>query len=74
MLLASVCLIYGQLYNHEFLNLDDHVYVTNNQKVREGISMAGVGWALTTTHAEFWHPLTWLSLMIDTSLFGVRPQ
>lgn len=72
-LIFLLCIIYGQLYNHEFLNLDDHIYVTENQQVINGLSLAGIGWAFSTFHAEFWHPLTWISLMLDTTIHGVVP-
>jgi tetratricopeptide (TPR) repeat protein len=50
---------------------DDNVYVTENPRVLEGLGARGVAWAFTTFHAANWHPLTWLSHMLDVSLFGV---
>jgi len=61
------------MLTHDFLNIDDPVYVTDNVFVQKGISIESVKWAFTTLHAEFYHPFTWLSLMLDTHLFGVNP-
>jgi hypothetical protein len=64
--------VFWQLHNHEFVNLDDNVYVTENVYVQKGISFEGFQWAFSTTQAEFWHPLTWLSLMVDHQLYGLN--
>jgi protein O-mannosyl-transferase len=53
-----------------FLNFDDPDYVTNNPDVFHGLTWHGVGWAFRTVHASNWHPLTWLSHMLDCSIFG----
>ncbi len=49
---------------------DDDVYVTAVPQVMNGLTPVGIRWAFTTMHAEFWHPATWLSLMLDRQLFG----
>ena len=56
-----------------FIGYDDTGYLTKNPMVRQGLSLPGVAWAFTTTHQANWHPLTWLSHMLDFSLFGVNP-
>ncbi len=61
------------MLRHEFLNIDDPVYVTDNVYVKNGLCLESVQWAFSTLHAEFYHPLTWLSLMLDTDLYGVNP-
>jgi hypothetical protein len=66
--------IYSQVLSHGFVNIDDHLYVTENVHVKNGLTLKGILWAFTTIHAEFWHPLTWLSLMLDTQFFGVTPS
>jgi len=75
---AVICLltviIYTPLSTHQFLTLDDQTYVTANSHVLTGLTLENIKWAFTTFHAEFWHPLTWLSYMLDTSIFGVRPD
>jgi tetratricopeptide (TPR) repeat protein len=55
-----------------FVNYDDSDYVTENAHVQSGLTWANVVWAFTTGHASNWHPLTWLSHMLDCQLFGVR--
>ena len=73
-LVAAVALApFLQVAGHAFLHYDDDVYVTENPVVRDGLSWAGVRWAFTTVHAANWHPLTWLSHMLDVQLFGLTP-
>ncbi|HPL47857.1 MAG TPA: hypothetical protein PLR13_08525, partial [Smithella sp.] len=64
--------VYGQVGQFDFINFDDNVYITDNHHVQSGITLASIRWALTTTYAEFWHPLTWLSLMADYELYGLH--
>jgi cytochrome c-type biogenesis protein CcmH/NrfG len=72
--LASLTfLFYWDLTDHQFIVVDDPVYVLDNSHVQSGLNRESVRWAFTTTRAEFWHPLTWLSYMLDTQLFGVNP-
>ena len=56
-----------------FVNLDDRVYVTQNPPVLGGLTADGIAWALRTGYAANWHPLTWMSHMLDVSLFGLEP-
>jgi len=56
-----------------FLAFDDDLYVTDNPWVRAGLGARGLVWAFTAFHAGNWHPLTWLSQMLDVTLFGVAP-
>lgn len=72
-LLAAVTFaVYLPVRNYEFLHYDDDVYVTNNAEVKSGLSWQGVEWAFTTGRGANWHPLTWLSLMLDCQVFGVK--
>ena len=74
MALAVVTLaVYAQVAGHGFVSYDDPDYVSGNPYVRAGLTRAGLSWALTTGHAGNWHPLTWLSHMLDCQLFGLRP-
>jgi Flp pilus assembly protein TadD len=57
--------------NNGFVNLDDPLYVYENAHVLSGITWHGIGWAFTNLDAGFWHPLTWLSLMLDCQMFGL---
>ena len=57
----------------DFINFDDPQYVTSNPYVMLGLSLDGIRWAFTSIHASNWHPITWLSLMLDRQLFGLEP-
>jgi tetratricopeptide (TPR) repeat protein len=72
-LIVSTVAAYWQVWNHDFVYYDDHLYVTENPDVQEGLSWEGLLWALTTTRAANWHPLTWLSHMLDSQVFGLNP-
>ncbi|HEV2691347.1 MAG TPA: tetratricopeptide repeat protein [Verrucomicrobiae bacterium] len=54
----------------DFIQLDDGDYFTANSHVQTGLNAANLGWAFTTGFTANWHPLTWLSLMLDSQLFG----
>jgi hypothetical protein len=64
---------YWGLNEHSFINYDDNVYVTANAQVQAGLSWKSVAWAFTSTSAANWHPLTWLSHMLDCQLYGLNP-
>jgi tetratricopeptide (TPR) repeat protein len=70
-LIAINLVVYVPVRHHEFINFDDPQYVVENRLVREGLTWAGVAWAFTTGYAGNWHPLTWLSHMLDVQLFGL---
>jgi hypothetical protein len=72
-LAAAVFLVFGRVAGHEFVAYDTRPYLTENPWVLRGLSLEGTAWAFTTVHAANWHPLTWLSLMLDVELFGARP-
>jgi Tfp pilus assembly protein PilF len=72
-ILAFVILaVFWQVNQFDFVNFDDYVYVTLNSHIQSGIKLGGIRWAFSSTYAEFWHPLTWLSLMSDYQLFGLN--
>jgi len=72
--LAVVTLaVYWQLLSHDFIGFDDGVYVSKNPHVQAGLTKQNVLWAFTNLDANFWHPLTWLSHMLDVHLFGLKP-
>jgi hypothetical protein len=64
---------YWGIQHNEFINYDDGVYITENHYVQAGLTLKGVIWAFTTTRAGNWHPLTWLSHMLDCQLYGLNP-
>jgi tetratricopeptide (TPR) repeat protein len=57
---------------NDFVNYDDYRYVLENKMVRDGMTFEGVSWAFSNLEAGFWHPLTWLSHMLDVELYGVN--
>ncbi|NDV27785.1 tetratricopeptide repeat protein [Desulfovibrio sp. JC010] len=70
MLCALVLVVYGQCGGFELVTYDDTSYVSNNQRVMQGISAENIGWAFSTFQLSNYHPLTVVSHMLDTSLFG----
>lgn len=73
-LIAIVLAVYMQVEHHQFLSFDDDVYVTRNPHVTSGITGNNIIWAFTSFHAANWHPITWLSHMLDVQLYGVNPR
>jgi len=72
-LVALVWIVFGQTLHHDFVNYDDLEYVTKNAQVARGLTLEGIGWAFTHFHSSNWHPLTWLSHMLDCQLYGLNP-
>jgi len=72
-LVTATLVAYEPVRNNGFLGYDDDIYVTENSHVSGGISFESIKWAFTTGHAGNWHPLTWLSHMLDYQLFGRNP-
>ena len=66
--------LYWPVRQHAFINYDDPLYVTENPHVQEGLTPAGLRWAFLNLHGEhtYWHPLTWVSHMLDCQLFGLN--
>ncbi len=69
-LAVAVAAIYLQTAWFGFVNWDDDQYVFRNTRVRQGLSWDSLAWAFSSVEASNWHPLTWLSYLIDSSLFG----
>ncbi|HOK07665.1 MAG TPA: tetratricopeptide repeat protein [Syntrophales bacterium] len=69
-LTSLVLFVYGQVGDFDFVIYDDPHYVQTNPHVNRGFTTAGLKWAFLTFHGANWHPLTWLSLMLDGSLYG----
>jgi hypothetical protein len=66
-----VLAVYWPAGNYPFINLDDDQYVYENIHVQRGLTWEGITWAFTTTYAANWHPLTWISHMMDVEMFGL---
>ncbi|MGA2280237.1 MAG: tetratricopeptide repeat protein [Verrucomicrobiota bacterium] len=73
LLVAVTLVVYWPVTRCDFVNYDDSDYFFSNPHVLAGLSPANLGWAFTTGFGGNWHPLTWLSLMLDASLFGPGP-
>ena len=65
--------VYWPVLQNGFIDFDDDLYVTANNVVQQGLTLKGAAWSFTTFHAANWHPLTWLSHMLDVQLFGLNP-
>lgn len=76
LLALTTLVVFWQLGNFDFVNYDDDNYVTENPNVNSGLTLKSVLWSFTTLHGEtsYWHPLTWLSHMLDCELFGLNPR
>jgi protein O-mannosyl-transferase len=61
---------YIGVWECDFVDLDDEMYVVKNPQVQAGLTAQSLWWALTTTESANWHPLTWLSLQLDATGFG----
>jgi len=76
-----ICLLLGALtlalflpsVGFNFVNYDDPDYVTQNPAVQGGLNGHSVAWAFTSSHADNWHPLTWMSHMLDCQFYGLKP-
>ncbi|MFQ5514502.1 MAG: tetratricopeptide repeat protein [Myxococcota bacterium] len=66
-------LSFAPVCENGFVSYDDDLYVTRNRRVQEGLSLESVRWALEATSFGNWHPLTWISHMLDVELYGLDP-
>lgn len=66
--------LYGPVQGFSFLNFDDNLYIVDNPHVRSGLTFENVRWAFTEFHGGHWHPLSWISHMVDCEVFGLDPS
>jgi Flp pilus assembly protein TadD len=66
-------ILYWPIISHDFVTIDDQEYIQENPHVTPGLTWSGVSWAFETGYASNWHPLTWVSHMLDCTLYGLRP-
>jgi tetratricopeptide (TPR) repeat protein len=66
--------VFAPAIGHEFILLDDLTYVANNPHLRDGFTAAAVRWAFFESYAANWHPVTWLSHLLDARLLGPDPR
>jgi Flp pilus assembly protein TadD len=70
---ACIFAVYAPVAHHDFVAYDSAQYITNNAHVLAGLSWKNVEWAFTSSWSANWHPLTWISHMLDVELFGLDP-
>lgn len=72
-LIVGTLAVYLPVKDHEFLLYDDYSYIVKNYYIQPGVTWENIVWAFTSGYAANWHPLTWLSHMLDYQLFGLNP-
>jgi Tfp pilus assembly protein PilF len=73
-LFVATVILYSPTFSNGFVNFDDPAYVTRNAHVLNGLSWNNIVWAFRSTVEANWHPLTWISHMVDVQLFGLNPK
>lgn len=73
LLAVATFAIYSRATKNQFVNYDDESYVTDNPRVKQGLTLETIRWALTAKEVSNWHPLTWMSHALDCQLFGLNP-
>jgi tetratricopeptide (TPR) repeat protein len=73
MLALVTLVVYWPITRHGFTNFDDDGYITGNSHVKSGLTWSGVVWAFKNTEITNWHPLTWISHMVDWKRYGNNP-
>ncbi|MEE9279689.1 MAG: tetratricopeptide repeat protein [Myxococcota bacterium] len=73
LLAALTFTVYSQVGEHDFVNFDDGKYVFDNPQLERGLTVDGVTWAFSSIYFSNWHPLTWVSYLLDYELYGLKP-
>jgi hypothetical protein len=73
-LVVAIIVTYGKVRTFDFVDFDDGSYITENSHVQEGLTVESIIWAFTAFHSANWHPLTWVSHMLDFQLYGLNPM
>ena len=73
LLIALTLVAFWPVFRHDFIGYDDEQYIGGNPRVQMGINAESIHWAFTSFYASNWHPLTWITHMVDYRLFGARP-
>jgi Flp pilus assembly protein TadD len=71
-IVVAVAIVFAPVARYGFVNFDDPQYVSENPFIADGVTLQGIAWALTTGYAGNWHPLTWISHMLDIRVFGLN--
>ncbi|MBF0118228.1 MAG: tetratricopeptide repeat protein [Desulfobacterales bacterium] len=70
-MIYSIIIIYSQTKDFDFIHYDDNQYIFENPVIRAGLTLDGTSWAFRSFYSANWHPVTWLSHMLDCQLFGL---
>ena len=73
LLVLATWVAYWPVTRHQFVNFDDPHYICDNPHVKAGLTWSGLLWAFQSGYASNWHPLTWISHMVDCQLYGLNP-
>ncbi|MBN1614308.1 MAG: hypothetical protein JW950_07565, partial [Deltaproteobacteria bacterium] len=73
-LAGAALFVYWPVQGFDFILYDDNLYVTENKQVHRGLTLESMAWAFKTDDTGNWHPLSWLSHMLDIELFGLNPS
>ncbi len=73
-LIAATLAVYWRVQDHDFLYYDDDDYILENPHVRTGLKIENITWAFKTFYDSNWHPITWLSHMLDCHLYGLNSK
>lgn len=71
LIFAATLGVYARTFSFNFVAYDDNEYVYDNPNVSSGLSLRNLSWAFTTGHSANWHPVTWISHMLDVQIHGV---
>jgi tetratricopeptide (TPR) repeat protein len=71
-LMVAVLVVFAQVIFHDFITFDDGAYITNNAHVKSGLTRESLAWAFRSMEVSNWHPLTWLSHMLDCELYALN--
>ena len=71
-LVIASAIAFGRIIGNDFISYDDYRLITENSHIQDGINASSMKWAFTDSYLEYWHPLTWLSIMLDWLLFGAN--
>ena len=66
--------VYARAFGLGFVEFDDNIYVSRNPHVSAGLTKESLTYAVTTFDSGNWIPVTWLSYLVDATLFGIRPM
>ena len=73
-LILTTLAVYWQMLDHGFVYFDDIEYITQNWHIKAGLTSESVTWAFTSSHAANWHPITWLTHIVDYQFYGLTPS